>query len=196
MNTQAEFFNQVCDQWDKTNMPNDQKIAFLLNKADLKTGQSVLDVGTGTGVLLPYITMRTGLSPIDAVDISPGMIRIARQKFDGLPHISLSVLDVENEPIHKKYDRIILYSVFPHLENKIRTIWKLVNLNLRKGGRLIIAHSQSRDFLNHMHKHKDSRISDAALIDVKLQQILFEESGLKVIDADENSEYYYIVIGA
>ncbi|WP_243142202.1 methyltransferase domain-containing protein, partial [Paraclostridium sordellii] len=108
--------------------------------------------------------------------------------------IEFEIKDVEEEEIYEKYDKIILYSMFPHLENKTKTVKTLINKNLNKNGKLIIAHSNSREFLNNMHKEKDKSVSKARLIPVNNQRKIFEKNGLKVLEAFENDQIYYLVL--
>ena len=46
--------------------------------SDLDTTQMVLDIGTGTGIIPFYICSK--VSSVEAIDISPEMIRVAYQK--------------------------------------------------------------------------------------------------------------------
>lgn len=192
--TQAEFFDRVCEDWDTVSRPDDKKIEFLLSKVALRPGDEVLDVGTGTGVLIPYISRLTNKAPIDAVDVSSGMIAVARRKFGDWKHVTFLEQDIESDVLNKRYDKIILYSVYPHLENKLETIGTLIKRNLKPNGKLMIAHAQSRIFLNDMHKRKDFREGQAALIPVQMQKFAFEEVGLQVTDARENDQFYYLVL--
>ena len=58
----------------------------------------------------------------------------------------------------------------------------------------MIAHSNSREFLNNMHKEKDETVKNDRLICVKKQKSLFEDVGLNVSEAFENDEIYYLII--
>ena len=84
--------------------------------------------------------------------------------------------------------------MFPHLNNKVETIKKLVNNNLKENGKLLIAHSDSREFLNNLHSNADERVSEDRLIDVNKQKEAFEKANLKVTKAYEDDEIYYLVI--
>ena len=117
-----------------------------------------------------------------------------KRKFGQLSNLNFKLLDVENEFIEEKFDKIVLYSMFPHLNNKVETIKKLVNNNLNKNGKLLIAHSDSREFLNNLHSNADDRVSNDILIDVNKQKEVFEIANLKVINAYEDDEIYYLVI--
>ncbi|AUN14613.1 methyltransferase domain-containing protein [Paraclostridium sordellii] len=191
---QVEFFNKIAKEWDSIIEVNEEKINLLLSKLDIKSNERILDVGTGTGVIIPFIKALNKGGYIKGVDISTGMLNIAKEKYKNLENIEFEIKDVEEEEIYEKYDKIILYSMFPHLENKTKTVKTLINKNLNKNGKLIIAHSNSREFLNNMHKEKDKSVSKARLIPVNNQRKIFEKNGLKVLEAFENDQIYYLVL--
>lgn len=191
---QVEFFNKIAKEWDSIIEVNEEKINLLLSKLDIKSNERILDVGTGTGVIIPFIKVLNKGGYIKGVDISTGMLNIAKEKYKNLENIEFEIKDVEEEEIYEKYDKIILYSMFPHLENKTKTVKTLINKNLNKNGKLIIAHSNSREFLNNMHKEKDKSVSKARLIPVNNQRKIFEKNGLKVLEAFENDQIYYLVL--
>ena len=59
---------------------------------------------------------------------------------------------------------------------------------------MLIAHSQSRQELNRMHRMRDDRVSEDMLTDVQTQKRKLEQVGLRVLEAVENSDFYYLVI--
>lgn len=191
---QVEFFNQIAKEWDSIIEVNEEKINTLLSKLNITDNSKVLDIGTGTGVLIPFLKSSNSNGYIKGVDISSEMLNIARKKFGNIEKVSFELVDVEQDVINETYDSIVLYSMFPHLKDKTNTIKKLVEKNLKKNGQLIIAHSNSREFLNNMHKEKNKCVSEDRLIPVIDQKCLFEKAGLKVVDSFENNEIYYLVI--
>lgn len=191
---QREFFDSIAKEWDNIIEVNEEKINTLLSKLDIKDNDNILDVGTGTGVLIPFLKKLNSNGIIKGVDISSGMLDIASQKFKSTENVSFEALDIENSSIEEKYDKIVLYSMFPHLKNKTNTIKTLVENNLNEEGKLIIAHSNSREFLNNMHKEKDKTVSEDRLISIKDQKVLFEQVNLNVLDAYEDEEIYYLVV--
>lgn len=191
---QVEFFNQIAKEWDSIIEVNEEKINTLLSKLNITDNSKVLDIGTGTGVLIPFLKSLNPNGYIKGVDISSEMLNVAREKFRNIEKVSFELVDVEKDVINETYDSIVLYSMFPHLKDKTNTIKKLVEKNLEKSGQLIIAHSNSREFLNNMHKEKNECVSEDRLIPVIEQRCLFEKAGLKVVDAFEDNEIYYLVI--
>lgn len=192
--SQVDFFNSIAEKWDSTIKVDEKRINKLLSQISITNGDSILDVGTGTGVLIPFYKEINKDGKITGIDISNGMLNVAKRKFGQLNNLNFKLLDVESEFIEEKFDKIVLYSMFPHLNNKVETIKKLVHNSLNKNGKLLIAHSDSREFLNNLHSNADDRVNNDMLIDVNEQKEIFERESLKVIKAYEDDEIYYLVI--
>lgn len=65
-------------------MPVERAMLDLFAELTLAVGADVVDVGCGTGRLLPYLASR-GLSP-RGVDLSPGMVEVARREHPGFAY--------------------------------------------------------------------------------------------------------------
>ncbi len=191
---QVEFFDNISTNWDSIIEVNPKKINLLLSKLNISDNCNILDGGTGTGVLIPFLKDLNPNGFIKGVDISKGMLAMASNKFKNLTNVSFNVLDIENSNLDYKFDNIILYSMFPHLRNKTKTIKKLIDNNLKDHGKLMIAHSSSRDFINKIHRETDDIVSEDRLIPIFEQKKLFEDVNLKVVDAFENDEIYYLIL--
>lgn len=153
------FFDNIAADWDDNEvMSTPDKINRILDFFDIKMGDSVLDLGTGTGVLLPYIAERIGNDgKITAVDFSEGMLNRAIEKFKNLkPNPEFLNLDFENENVPGSYDKIILYCVYPHLHSPVDTIKWFEKVNLKDNGEIFIAFPCGPDFINNIHKEKHS----------------------------------------
>ena len=191
---QVNFFNSIAKDWDSISKVDEVKINYLLSQIDIKEGDSILDVGTGTGVLIQFLTKLNPKGKIEAVDMSFNMLEIAKEKFKNINNVEFKLLNIETEDLDEKVNKIVLYSMFPHLEDKTNTIKKLVQQNLLDCGKLIIAHSDSREYLNNMHRSKHDLVSESRLIDVNEQKKIFEDIGLKVEKAFEDDNTYYLVL--
>jgi ubiquinone/menaquinone biosynthesis C-methylase UbiE len=68
-----DYFNNAAETWD-SKFQTPKLLSFLeklVLQFNLKRGQHVLDVGTGTGVLIPYLTKVLGPSgSVTALDFS------------------------------------------------------------------------------------------------------------------------------
>ena len=151
-----EFFDRLAPQWDADMIRNDDIIATILNNAGVKPGVDVLDVACGTGVLFPdYLSRDVG--SLTAVDISPEMVRIAREKFPG-DKVTVCCGDVEELDFDKQFDCIVVYNAFPHFPEPAQFIQSLSGL-LKPGGILTVAHGMSRAAIDRHHEGRASKVS-------------------------------------
>lgn len=181
-----KFFDEMAEKWDETVSHDETKLNKIMELSKISKDAKVLDIGTGTGVLMPYLLKRD-VRLIDAVDLSENMIKVAKKKFNDNRitfHIS-NIMDYRN----RGYDYVFIYSAYPHFSDKEKLI-KHVHSLLSNGGKLIIAHSQSKEQINAVHKTKESVKEDrlpSADITASLMDKYFHVD--KVID---NSEMYFV----
>lgn len=149
-----EFFDRLAPGWDADMIRSDAIIGKILDGASIHAGMDVLDVACGTGVLFPdYFEKNIG--SLTAIDISPEMAKIAREKF---PQAEVLCGDVETYPFDRKFDAVMVYNAFPHFpdpENLIRVLSAL----LKPGGTLTVAHGMSRHEIDHRHEGAASKVS-------------------------------------
>ena len=112
---QVKFFNSIAKDWDNIIKVDEKKINYLLSKIDIKEDDYILDVGTGTGVLIPFLVKLCPKGKIKAVDISCNMLDVARKKFNDINNVEFILLNVETDKLDEKFNKIVLYSMFPHL---------------------------------------------------------------------------------
>jgi ubiquinone/menaquinone biosynthesis C-methylase UbiE len=144
MISRQEFFNAAALTWDKR-FHSKELINFLSQLVptfDLKRGQKVLDVGTGTGILIPFLLKGVGpTGHVTAIDYAEKMVEICKAKYAHFANVSVVVQRVEN--LHfssESFDAITCFGLFPHLQNKEAALSQM-NRVLKLGGRLIIAHA-------------------------------------------------------
>ena len=172
------FFDAQSRSWDSRMMRDPDLLRCLLAWLPLQSGDSVLDVGTGTGVLLPYIREIAPQGEIDAVDISPGMLAVAQDKYGGDTHIHFISADVSKDTLPRRYHAIIL----------------LISDYLLPGGYLLIAHTEGRKWLNGMHRSRLRPSIRHDLFPVSVQARRFRRMGLNVAYAGESRHTYFILL--
>lgn len=188
---ERSFFDNLAPSWDDNEiLSTPKKVMEILNYMDLKKGQSVLDLGTGTGVLIPFIAEKIGPEgKITAVDFSEEMLKRAKQKFSSLiPAPEFLNLDFETEIIGEEFDRIILYCVYPHLHRPIDTLKWLRKANLKPGGTISIAFPCSQDYINNIHQEKHSE-SDRLPSPSQLAEFFVKEGFDATVLAESDQAY-------
>lgn len=149
-----EYFNKLASKWDEISKPEVSNLIRIMSLTKLNEKSSILDVGTGTGVLIPFL-LEEDPSKVIAIDLSENMIELARNKhFDS--RVEFIVGDILNSHL-ENFDCIMLHNVYPHIENK-EELFKKAKSMLNRNGMLIIAHSISRDRVNRVH---DNNIGDS-----------------------------------
>ena len=75
------FFNSLAEKWDSICYHPEEKVNYVIDKMGLKNGDSILDIGSGTGVTIPYLEKRIGTNgKITALDIAEKMLEISKKK--------------------------------------------------------------------------------------------------------------------
>lgn len=153
-----EFFDRLAPNWDSMCSHDSGKIETILNLVTIPENAKILDIATGTGVLVPFLLERNP-ETIIGVDLSEEMIRRAKMKFDD-PRVSFHVCDFYNSSLAEgPFDIAVIYSVYPHFEDKQGLSRKLAD-ELAGGGRFVVAHSENRHKINSRHSGDEvSRVS-------------------------------------
>lgn len=188
-NCQITFFNERALTWDERCHHDMLKVNAILDLLDIQVGDYILDVGTGTGVLIPELVKRVTCSGyIKAVDIAEKMIEVAKKKH----HWDFVDIQWEDALINEEYDKyhhIICYSMFPHFKDQELAINTLAK-KLKSGGRLSICHSQSRHDINTMHQRVHEVVKKDRLPDINTICTYFHYSGLMPLVTIDNQEMY------
>lgn len=130
--SEVDFFDRLAVTWDAGEVcSTPEKIKAILGKVPISRGMSVLDLGTGTGVLVPYLSRMVGPEGhVTAIDLSEGMLSRAIEKYGRLGNVDFLKLDFEEEIIPGMYDLAMMYSVYPHLHSPADTMEWLFKMNL------------------------------------------------------------------
>ncbi|MCZ2809805.1 MAG: class I SAM-dependent methyltransferase, partial [Candidatus Bathyarchaeota archaeon] len=155
------YFNEQANTWDERFCT--PSLSSFLEKIvpqfGLEAGQNILDVGTGTGVLIPYLIREVGpAGSVTAIDYSEKMIQICKTKHSHLKNVSVELKNIEEDSFPpESFDAVICFGLFPHLENKQKALQN-INHILKSGGTLIIAHALSSEELKAHHNSASSSV--------------------------------------
>ncbi|MBQ6852209.1 MAG: class I SAM-dependent methyltransferase [Oscillospiraceae bacterium] len=179
------FFDAQASRWDGDMIRLDSVISTILDGAGIAPGKAVLDVACGTGVLFPDY-LRRGVEALTAIDISPEMVKIARQK---CPQAEVLCGDVETAIFDRQFDCIMVYNAFPHFPDPENLIRVLAGL-LKPGGTLTVAHGMSRAEIDRHHKGAASKVSVGLMHEDQLAAIF--EKYLTVTIKISNDRMYQV----
>lgn len=177
------FFDRLAPEWDANMVTNDNVINIILDNAGVKCGRDVLDVACGTGVLFLYYMSRN-IGSLTAIDISPKMIEIAKEKYKNTD-IDIICGDVETYDFKKKFDSIVVYNAFPHFKDADALI-SVLAAKLKPGGTLTIAHGMSRDKINSHHKGTASKVSNGLMEVNELAEIFRKYLTVRTVISDDS----------
>ena len=147
------FFDRHAGSWDERFHDADERarLSELVDSFGLAAGDAVLDVGTGTGVLLPFLREAIGHEGrLAAMDFSFNMLQQAGERRKSAEATFLNG-GVESIPFcSRQFDFVTCFAAFPHFPNKGKALLEMVRV-LRPGGKLAIAHLKSAEEINRLH---------------------------------------------
>ncbi len=192
MSKKHSFFDERAETWEQDNPVSSEKLSRVIGYCRLKPGQTILDVGTGTGRLVPLILQATGCrGTVYAVDPSEGMLEQARSRPEA-DRVRFIQAPAEQLPFDKNFfDRSICYAVFPHFFNRKQAVAQLAGV-LKPGGLMVIAHTEGRETINSKHRDAGEEVAGDRLPPVRQVADLLDGAGLqpeKLIDEDD----FYLV---
>lgn len=190
--TIAEYFNSIAQKWDSWEDLESLKVQFDngLKRFGLRPDEHILEVGCGTGNLTAAILFQLSQAGrITAIDISSRMIEIAQKKLDD-SRVQWICDSIEHMTTYESvFDRVICYSVWPHLKNPEKVV-RLIQNMLKPGAKLHIWHLNSREAINNIHAKASEVISSHMLVPASQTAALLEQSGFIVEETlDDDSGY-------
>ena len=186
-----KFFNDRAEHWDETVRNNDPvRLQNMADRLEIKADSLVLDVGTGTGVFIPYINKKlTNGGKIIGMDYAINMLSKAASKNHSAHLVGLICAEIETmRLVSEKFDTAVCYSTFPHFHNKPKALENLKNL-LNSDGVLYICHTASKETINNIHKNIPD-FYDHLIPEEDEMVRLLSDAGFVEITVENDEDYY------
>ncbi len=187
-----EYFNQKADTWDETIAEKDTaRLERMAGRLGLQPGSLVLDVGTGTGVFLPFLLHEIGtIGRVIAIDVADRMLLRAKAKgIDG--NVDYLCADVMDIPLDGEiFDAIVCYSSFPHFQDKPKAFAEIYRV-MKSGGSMSICHTRNRAGINQTHRQSPA-VSKDIIPGAGEMHLMLAAAGFTGIRIEDNSDSYFV----
>ncbi len=121
---------------------------YLVSHAELTPEDRVLDVGTGIGVLIPYI-LGYGVKYIVGCDLSAEMLAKAKTCYPDVFFWCGDVIDIPSNL--GPFDVVFFNAMFGNLWSQRDTL-QITSTHLNRNGRIIISHPMGTEFTEQIHR--------------------------------------------
>jgi len=185
---QRRRFNELVDVFDRPQPPEVMaRLREIVASADLRPGGLVLDVGTGTGVLIPLIQSYQP-SAVLACDVAEKMLQRVQNKH---PEVRTYHTDIVSLALASaSVDVIFMNGMYGNIADKPVACGNAERM-LRSGGRLVVSHPEGRAFVDQLRATSDLFIE--SLPTKKEFEALLAPLGLEVIAYRDKPKVYLMV---
>lgn len=185
---QRRYFNENVDLFEPplpAGVP--ERLAATVKAGRIERGEKVMDVGTGTGILITYLLKRRP-SEVHACDLAENMLRRVKEKFPGVITHLCNVRDLRLPD--NSLDAAFINACFSNILDKAASLDNLHRI-LRPGGRLVISHPMGREFIVELKKHAPFHLD--LLPDEAEAQELLGPCGFEIVTFRDDPLFYLVV---
>ncbi len=192
-----DYFNAKADTWDEEATEKDtSKLQVMISRLYIKPGATLLDLGTGTGVLMPFLVQAVGPNgQVIGLDYAKLMLKKAIAKsirLSIIDQLSFLLADVGYLPLMSgRFDTVVSYSSFPHFHRKPQVLAEIYRV-LKIQGRIFICHTSGRELINHIHAEIPLFVHDLLPEKAEMEGLLVS-AGFQKIRIEDNAESYLAV---
>lgn len=187
---QSQLFDRMAEFFQRP-IPQDvrERLVRIVAQAEVKPRDAVLDVGTGTGVLLPLI-LAAQPSRVVACDLSQQMLSHAVARFGA--QVILYQGDVVDLPAELgPFDTVFCNAVFPNFYDRRQTL-EVIHSLLKAGGKLIISHPMGKDFVRQL-KANSRELELEELPEREPLMQLLKEVGFQLVHFIDERDLYLAI---
>ncbi len=188
-----DYFESRAPGWD-SRMPAhlDETLRQLVAvfAAEFGAAQAILEIGTGTGALIPCLLERAPAARLVSLDLARAMLRQASQR---CPGARLVQGDVHTLPFSsaaaRSFDLVVCHNSFPHFADKPRALAEMRRV-LRPGGQVLILHNNSRERVNAIHSQAGAPIAHDQLPSGGEMRALLIEAEYRAVWVEDAADHY------
>ncbi len=177
--------------WFRQPIPDDidQRTARIVAAAQLAPADRVLDVGTGTGVLIPHI-QRFGVGGIVGCDLCEGMLAEAERRH---PHVQYWQGDVVELPSDFGRFHVVFFNgMFGNVWDQHETL-QSISTRLARNGRVVISHPMGATFVEELRRSDPRMVPHALPTETRLADLI-EDLPLELERFHDEEQLYLCVL--
>lgn len=188
---QQKTFSKEIDTFQQP-IPEDvkQRTAYIVACAKLTSHDRVLDVGTGIGVLIPYI-QQYGVNYIVGCDLSPAMLAEAQRRY---PDVYFWCGDVNDIPqTLGPFDVALFNAMFGNVWSQRDTLTN-ISRQLTQAGRIIISHPMGSAFVRELRRQDRQKVPHLLPDESQLAELI-RDLPLRVTHFQDDELLYLCILG-
>ena len=142
---QRDFFRDIVELFEPpfpAGVP--ERLEKIVSFGGIARGDVVLDLGTGTGILVPLIR-RYGPEKIYACDISQDMLARLQNHYTYAETLLADARDIRLPD--DSIDVIFMNACYPNIVDK-RSTFANISRMVKSGGRMVISHPMGKSFID------------------------------------------------
>jgi len=192
MQRHKEYFEKMALEWD-TKPKEIDKISSLIDKFDLKFDDLIVDLGTGTGKLIPFIREKIGHHlPVIALDLSLNMLKKAKKVHSNGKSIFINGCICRLPFKSDCFSKTICFATFPHITNQIAGLKEITRITKPKG-KIYIAHLMSSKEMNLFHSQMEGVVKYDVLPGIKEFETMISDLPLNIYQAMDRQGLFLLV---
>ncbi|MCF8079992.1 MAG: class I SAM-dependent methyltransferase [Desulfobacterales bacterium] len=155
--SQQELFEDIVHVFEPP-LPEgvSERLERIVAAAAIQKGEAVLDVGAGTGILVPIIR-RYRPGRIIACDLSEKMLDQLRENYSGVETLAADVRDLTLPDA--SLDAALINACYPNIADKPGAFANLSRM-MKAGGRLVVSHPLGKRFIYTLRKTSPFPLDD------------------------------------
>jgi ubiquinone/menaquinone biosynthesis C-methylase UbiE len=194
INPRRPYFNSLAAEWDCIPAaPNSaDRISTFLKRSHRAGARRVLDIGCGTGILVPELLNFYGSATcLVEFDLAEDMLRVNSTKFTGTS-IGRVCADAQIMPFSDAcFDLAVCFSALPHMPDKHAALRQILRI-LRPGGVFCVGHLSGSRELNAFHGSLEGPVAVDILPPAAALAQMLKDLGAVEIEAEESPEWYFV----
>jgi demethylmenaquinone methyltransferase/2-methoxy-6-polyprenyl-1,4-benzoquinol methylase len=187
------FFEDLAGRWDEQQPAGRQEVLRELLvpfAAELGAARAILEVGTGTGALVPCLRERAPTARLLSIDLAHAMLWRARRR---CPDATLVQADVHRLPFDRRkgvFDLAVCHNSFPHFADMEAALRELARV-LAPGGWLLVLHDLSRKQVNAIHRGAGPPIHHDLLPPGEGTRRMLRRVGFTDVEVEDTAAHYW-----